>query len=460
MTVLSEAVRSKRIEELLVALEGEKDVERIPLPWQDAKGQTFPVIKMPLDHVVLNPGSHRIREQLESHPKRAIVETAPFSDDAQAIISDILLKIEGFDDLRANLRDQGQDNAGVITRSGVLINANTRAVALRQNDPHGYIRVAVLQKNADPKDIDKLELTLQMRRDFKQDYTFVNQLLFIEDLKAKLKYRNEDVAKAMNLAVSDDKAALRKGAAQARQRTRLLALIREIQKRSGYKIPLHFFNAQRVALEELDALYEDLKKTDPATAEQMKEARILAILVGTQYRHIQSISATSAGEKVITSLQRNDVIGTAVESILTTKDESPDLPGLDELADDPSGAEDQAPTVSALVDMIAKNWDKDSVTLSAGDGAAASMPLDDLKSKIAEELNSIHEEVERENKASKSLSGPADFLKDARRSASLALTAYQKVATNPAFKNGNLGYELKKLEHVVEALRAEFAKHM
>jgi hypothetical protein len=261
----------------------------------------------------------------------------------------------------------------------------------------------------------------------------------------------------MNLAVSDDKAALRKGAAQARQRTRLLALIREIQKRSGYKIPLHFFNAQRVALEELDALYEDLKKTDPAAAEQMKEARILAILVGTQYRHI---SATSAGEKVITSLQRNDVIGTAVESILTTKDESPDLPGLDELVDDPSGAEDQAPTVSALVDMIAKNWDKDSVTLPAGDGAAASMPLDDLKSKIAEELDSIHEEVERENKASKSLSGPADFLKDARRSASLALTAYQKVATNPAFKNGNLGYELKKLEHMVEALRAEFAKHM
>lgn len=457
MTVLSEADRSKRIKELLVALEGEKDVERIPLPWQDAKGQTFPVIKMPLHHVVLNPGSHRIREQLESHPKRAIVETAPFSDDAQAIISDILSKIEGFDDLKANLRDQGQDNAGVITRSGVLINANARAVALRQNDPHSYIRVAVLQKNVDPKDIDKLELTLQMRRDFKQDYTFVNQLLFIEDLKAKLKYRNEDVAKAMNLAVSDDKAALRKGAAQARQRTRLLALIREIQKRSGYKIPLHFFNAQRVALEELDALYEDLKKTDPAAAEQMKEARILAILVGTQYRHI---SATSAGEKVIASLQRNDVIGTAVESILTTTDESPDLPGLDELADDPSGAEDQAPTVSALVDMIAKNWDKDSVTLPAGDGAAASMPLDDLKSKIAEELDSIHEEVERENKASKSLSGPADFLMDARRSASLALTAYQKVATNPAFKNGNLGYELKKLEHMVEALRAEFAKHM
>ena len=347
----------------------------------------------------------------------------------------------------------------MITRSGVLINANTRAVALRQNDPHGYIRVAVLPKNADPKDIDKLELTLQMRRDFKQDYTFANQLLFVEDLKAKLKYSDEDVAKAMNLAASGDKAALRKGALQARQRTRLLAIIREIQQRSDGKIPLHFFNGVRVALEELDALFEDLRKTDPLAAEQMKEARILAILVGTQYRHIRSISATSAAEKVVPSLLGNDDIGTAVESILADPGQPADLPGLDDLADDPSGDEDKTPTVGALVDLIARNWDNDSVDLPGTNGTATLMPLEDLKNKIAEELDSVHEEVVREDKATKSLTGPVQLLKTARSSASLALVAYQKVASHPGFKNGTLGYELKKLEHAVEALRAEFAKH-
>jgi hypothetical protein len=459
MTIQSEAARAKKIEDLLDPLAGQGDVERIPLPWQDTKGQVFPVIKMPLDHVVLNPGSHRIREQLESHPKRAIVQVSPFSDDGQAVISEILSKIEGFEDLKANLRDQGQQDAGVITRSAVLINANTRAVALRANDPHGYIRVAVLPKNADPKDIDKLELTLQMRRDFKQDYTFVNQLLFVEDLKAKLKYSDEDVAKAMNLAVSGDKTALRKGALQARQRTRLLAVIREIQQRSQNKIPLHFFNDVRVALEELDALYEDLKRTDPPAAVQMKEARILAILVGTQYRHIRSISATSAADKVVPYLQGNDDIGTAVGSMLTVREEPVDFPGLDELADEASSGEDQVPTVGALVDLIAKNWDNDSVDLPGTGGASNAIPLDDLKNKIAEELDIVHEEVVREDRATKSLTGPIQLLKSARSSASLALVAYQKVASHPGFKNGNLSYELKKLEHVVEALKAEFAQH-
>jgi hypothetical protein len=459
MTILSEAVRAKKIEDLLEGLEGQPNVERIPLPWQDTKGQVFPVIKMPLDHVVLNPNSHRIREQLESHEKRAIVIASPYGEEGQRIVTEILSTIEGFEDLKANLRDQGQQDAGVITRSGVLINANTRAVALRSNDPHGYIRVAVLPKHADPKDIDKLELTLQMRRDFKQDYTFVNQLLFIEDLKAKLQYTDEDVAKAMNLAVSGDKTALKKGAAQARQRTRLLAIIREIQQRSGGRIPLHFFNTVRVALEELDALYEDQRKTDPDGAAAMKEARILAILVGTQYRHIRSITAASAADKVVPGLQGSDDIGSGVETLLTDQEEAADLPGLDELSDEPAGAPSPVPTVGALVDLIAKNWGEDSVDLPSGDGTPTAIPLDDLKNKIAEELDSVHEEVVREDKATKSLTGPAALLKQARSSAALALVSYQKVASNPKFKAGTLGYELKKLEHAVEALRAEFDKH-
>ena len=40
-------------------------------------------------------------------------------------------RTEGFEDLKANLGEVGQNDVGVVTRRGVLVNANTRAVALR-----------------------------------------------------------------------------------------------------------------------------------------------------------------------------------------------------------------------------------------------------------------------------------------------------------------------------------------
>jgi len=453
MTFISEAARSTRIEDLLAAQEGERAGERITLPWQDERGQTFPVIKISLDHVVFNPRSHRIREQLESHEKRAIVEKSPFTEAGQKIITEILSKTDGYEDLKANLREYGQNESGVITRAGVLINANTRAVALREINPHGFIRVAVLPKKADPKDIAKLELTLQMRRDFKQEYTFVNQLLFVEDLKKELGYNDEDVAKAMNLAAGADRVELRKGTRQAQQRTRLLALIREIQYRSGNKIPLNFFDDQRVAFEELDTQYEDLKARDLAGAQLMKEGRILAMLSGTQYRNIRRITAESVRELVVPELQRNDEIGGVVASLLSTNLESEALPGLDELIDDSKEGGGE-PTLRALVDVVAKSWNEEVVTLPSDEGEVA-LSRDDLIRNVAESLDDIADEVERESKASKRLTGPIVYLREARRSAQRAFDAYQKVASNPKFKDGSLDYELKKLSHAVEALRNE-----
>src|SRR5262245_4169188 len=115
MAMLTEQVREERIKTALKSIEGDPNLERIPLPWRSQRGQTFTVVDLPLDCVVLNPGSHRIRAQLASHPQRELVERDPFSQEAQEILADLLRKTEGFEDLKANLADVGQNEAGVVT---------------------------------------------------------------------------------------------------------------------------------------------------------------------------------------------------------------------------------------------------------------------------------------------------------------------------------------------------------
>src|SRR5215207_7317472 len=100
--------------------------ESVRLPYKDGQGGPFPVINVPIDAVFFNHRSHRIKSQLESDPQRYLVEENPDSDDAQRVIHQILAKTEGFESLKANLSEYGQRDPGVVTREGLLVNANTR----------------------------------------------------------------------------------------------------------------------------------------------------------------------------------------------------------------------------------------------------------------------------------------------------------------------------------------------
>src|SRR4029077_2948263 len=232
--------------------------------WRD-EFRVFPVVNLDIDAVVLNPNSHRIQAQLESHPDREAVRRDPFSEEAQAIIATIIkTQIEGFEDLRTNLAEDQQLQPGVITRVGLLVNANRRAVALRENAAR-YIRVAVLP-DATADEVSDLELALQMQRDFREDYSFTNRLLFVDDLITKQGRPVDDVARALNVAASSDERAMVKGRAQVEQDTRVLVLIRDMQRRSDGRIPLTDFDEQEIALEELERPYRDTAQDDPDAA--------------------------------------------------------------------------------------------------------------------------------------------------------------------------------------------------
>ena len=79
-TNMTETERQARIDQALAAIPGMGDqVEKPRIRW-NGQSLVLPVVSIPLEAVVLNPSSHRIKAELESHPDRQAVIADPFGE--------------------------------------------------------------------------------------------------------------------------------------------------------------------------------------------------------------------------------------------------------------------------------------------------------------------------------------------------------------------------------------------
>jgi hypothetical protein len=408
---MTEEARAQRIA-AAVKDHDPKVEETLRIQWRE-EFRVFPVVSLDIDAVVLNPNSHRIQAQLESHLDRETVRRDPFSEDAQAVIATIIrTQIEGFEDLRTNLAEDQQLHPGVITRVGLLVNANRRAVALRDNSAR-YIRVAVLP-DATADEVSDLELALQMQRDFREDYSFTNRLLFVDDLITKQGRPVDDVARALNVAASSDERAMVKGRAQVEQDTRVLVLIRDIQLRSNGRIPLTDFDEQEIALEELERAYRDTAQEDPNAAHRLRETRILGILASVPYRDLRRFDGDVLEDYVIPVLEDEDLFTDVLPALRPTEsaDREAGLGGLDILEeDDPDDASAEGDTedgpissseqISALVDLLARSHGDDDVQLPTAEGdrtEARDTVLENMNAALRRAASDIESDHRHENR--------------------------------------------------------------
>ena len=86
--------------------------------------------------------------------------------------------------LKNNLKEFGQEEPGIITHDGYVINGNRRMSVLKllaSEDPkYNYMNVGRLPENVTESDIYKIELGKQMAREQKLDYGPINELLKIQ----------------------------------------------------------------------------------------------------------------------------------------------------------------------------------------------------------------------------------------------------------------------------------------
>ncbi|MFC7920707.1 ParB N-terminal domain-containing protein [Streptomyces cinereoruber] len=247
------------------------------------------VIDCPIGSVFYNPGTHRIKAQRSHDPaKDAALSVDPWTGGSQEYLHFLLQadpadpnrRDTDFDKLKESLEQFGQNDPGLITHTGILVNGNTRAAALRELGQQ-TMRVGVLPESFTWADISAVELALQLRRDHRRDYSYINRLLAMEE-QAKLGRTPDAIAKDFRIRTST-----------YHQERWILGTIREqISRSANGDVPglrLVDFEDHQEKLKELHRAYEKLAGVDPDRADVLKELRMAAIVMGfakTDVRHI------------------------------------------------------------------------------------------------------------------------------------------------------------------------------
>lgn len=288
------------IEERLAANRSTEGVhETVSIEWRGSSTH-LPVISMPVEILYYNPATHRIRAQRSiDSVKDQDLDNDPYGDLGQAYLHQLLKgdptnpeSVDpAFEVLKEDLKVHGQSDPGLITRNGVLINGNTRRAALSELKQE-HIRVGVLPPDAGLDDLRSIELALQLRKDHKRDYSFMNFLLAIEERIQQGRPAHE---------ITTD---FRIKAATLERHLWILSLVREAIDRSrivasdGLPVSLRLvdFEEQQGKLEELYRSYSALKVKAPDEAEALREQRLLAIALNKSKTDLRLIESDFLGK--------------------------------------------------------------------------------------------------------------------------------------------------------------------
>ncbi|WP_344427889.1 transcriptional regulator [Streptomyces lavendulocolor] len=251
--------------------------ETLTIEWR-TQPLSVEVIDMPVDALYYNPGTHRIRAQRSHDPQRDLLldEDAwrPEGQDylhylLQAQPADPSKRDPDFDALKDSLRDFKQNEPGLITRDGILVNGNTRRAALKELGVTN-MRVGVLPESCTWDDINAVELSLQLRPDRRRDYSYINRLLAIEEQQLMGK-QLADIARDFHIRVST-----------CEQDLWILSCLRDLIVRSrdgGTELRLLDFEKQQEKLRELHRRYVKEAAASRDNAELLKEMRLVAIVL-------------------------------------------------------------------------------------------------------------------------------------------------------------------------------------
>ncbi|MGI5166604.1 hypothetical protein ACQEU3_19845 [Spirillospora sp. CA-253888] len=251
--------------------------ETLTIDW---RGQPLhlEVINFPISAAYYNPNTHRIRAQRGFDPARdRILEADPWAQASQDYLHYLLQALPAapaqrdprFEELKESLQDFGQNSPGLVTRDGVIVDANTRLAAFKELGK-SHIRVGVLPESSTWEDINAIELSLQLRKEHRRDYSYINDLLAIDE-QVSLGRPLDEVARAFRRRVGT-----------CEQDLWVLSTLRDLISRSTngtFQLRLLDFEDHKEKLRELQRRYAKESAVNKDNAELMKENRLAAIVL-------------------------------------------------------------------------------------------------------------------------------------------------------------------------------------
>jgi hypothetical protein len=230
--------------------------------------------------------THRAQsEYLERHPRH----DRNFFDDpedprVQAAQHEILLLMIGERELDKDLSDRGQLAPLVLTFDGYVVDGNRRLAALRESKEQ-YAEAVVLPEDAQAREIYETEIELQMQRETKAPYDWVDQAVHIEYGITKLGESHEVIARRMRMSKQDILEELQK-----------LDLVRMYlgwlhEDGKIHKLPTAAGGQMKQAFEEIAQRFEGaaFKRKKEAERRMIRELCFAAIKRGAGYKEIRSV---------------------------------------------------------------------------------------------------------------------------------------------------------------------------
>jgi hypothetical protein len=171
---MNQETRIQKIQEVLKQeIFGKQEI-----PWQE-KLVSMNAYKIPLKCLVYNKYNGRIlsrTESLERQKYKIDIE----SKEGMKIIEKLLWdsKPEANKNTQRSIQQYGQEKVGIITRDGIIIDGNRRAMILNKINKD-YFKAVVLPVTLEenPIEIEKLETSFQMGEDKKLDYNPIEKYL-------------------------------------------------------------------------------------------------------------------------------------------------------------------------------------------------------------------------------------------------------------------------------------------
>ncbi|ADY14426.1 hypothetical protein [Sphaerochaeta globosa] len=174
------------------------------------KSRDFNVYQIPLDCLIYNSYNGRFKSKFKTyeaiHGRKLNSE---ISSDMQ-IINDFLWKSNEPKNKQTmdDIREKGQQQSGIVTRDGQIIDGNRRFMVLSKlheiyPTQFEYFEAVILTEDIDERELVRLETEVQLGTDEKEGYNAIEKYLRVDELLNEYTYTPEAIAKMMNLTIKD-----------------------------------------------------------------------------------------------------------------------------------------------------------------------------------------------------------------------------------------------------------------
>ncbi|HRK54611.1 MAG TPA: hypothetical protein PK185_11905 [Cyclobacteriaceae bacterium] len=207
---MNKEARIKKIQEWTKVHE---PMGKIEIPWDDEL-EPMDVFKIPLEYLVYNKYNGRILSRTKSIERQKIridAESKEGREQIEKLLWDS--KPKKNEETLASLEKYGQEKVGIITKDGIIIDGNRRAMLLSKIKKYDYFKAVILpiEFEGDPIAIEKFETKYQLGEERKLDYNPTEIYLKIQRLYQQLSGQNRFPTSAdIRNGVSIDKEAIEK----------------------------------------------------------------------------------------------------------------------------------------------------------------------------------------------------------------------------------------------------------